>query len=426
MTTEKKLPDELKNILPPSTPDECMLISQELKNPTNSVDKYRIYLAQTYFKQNITKFNKEQFLTIIENNNFHKNLTGKFSQDILKKCIKEQVSFPVVISGWFDKGTSYSDKIEYLKIINQENNKEQLDIFYEKDERIVDGFFSNALYQSDSLILSKLKKEPEKIINVFSWSQDKICDWLKNNSNKTEQILNKSIGAWDKVPEKVQFQLYENLLSSLTKKENSKLKHLAFVSLPANFFEYTKNNYSDFFQNTIKETIKYEYKDDKFVEMNYLQYLLYKRPYPSNNEISFFSEFKPLLLEDVLENVSFYNKKTHPFEFALRTEEYNLALPFSLNDNFGDDEKNMLTAIAFSHLKQTFTNPKNSKYRSILNDWYQEILIQTPIDTFNSICDEILKKSTNNLTEEINSIKLFKQLHSDLHKKDISSKKMKI
>ena len=60
----------ISHIEPSKNNKECLDISIKIISPKNKIEKYSLHLAQVYFKNNISSFSKEEFISITKNKAF--------------------------------------------------------------------------------------------------------------------------------------------------------------------------------------------------------------------------------------------------------------------------------------------------------------------------------------------------------------------
>lgn len=432
------LPHELKVIPSIQSKEELLHIANTIKSPKDSIDRYKLHLATSYFRQNLKKLEKLEFLSIISNPYFVKNIKGDFADKLLDVCINLNVSFPILLNNWFDNKTSYGKKIAYLSIINRENNQKQIDEFYEKDPKTVASFFEQTQYQSDAFCFTILKNEPAKILWIESWSVEQKCNWIINNkklsinilSNNLYKITNNQI-----LSSKVLETLYATFIDFISEQEKiqESLKQSIRIKYPISFLFYAKENNPIFFHALFSDKQTYSmHGSSVLAETNSFQDTLAFRRKDSLSETKkLFNDYKEQLLEPVVETMSLYSLEVHPFEFFLRNKDFKIFTAFSYGDNLSSNEKNILIAAAFCGLKRIFDSSKielnsNEKELNTLKSWAYEILSEIPLDLFLHYKNKLNNEENSELIKSLEAFELAKTLNENLSVKSNSAKKMKV
>lgn len=418
------IPPELQAIKPPSSAQECMEIATSILHFENPVEKYKVFQAQEFFMNNIFLFNKEQFSTIIKNKLFARKYVQKPAYDILKKCVDDEVVYPVVLNSWFDKHVSYSLQAKYIALLDKENNEEQLRTFHEKLPHLVMSQLDKSDYPSYSLIKLVSAKLPEKIFQIQAWDDTQIADWIKNNPEKSKDILHQNLHKFNKgtiVFPKSKEQLYKNIIKEhLNDSDDNNDRGIAkfklsdtYTNYPIDYIEYLNTEYPSLLTDYFHKKLKYGVPQNSTI--NGLQSIIFNRDDSYHNLIKAFSEYKDLLKEDVKVELGFYTKQTNFFEYCLKAEEYQPFIFFNLNDDLKDDEKEMLVAAAFMYFKDKHIEVGYKvKKNEVLDQWYPDIMKQCTDKQFNRYVKKLGSSVTNNreLAQELQTIELSRELNA--------------
>jgi len=325
---------------------------------------------------------------------------------------------------------------QYLSIINRTENYEQILFFYNKNKKLVKNFFYGPEYQSDSIINIILEEEPLEIFKVKSWNDDKICDWLKNQSPSIFFSIQKDFSTFllnkqnynKKVIDTVYSGIIETWDNKLGKSHVDEIKEHCLKIMPDNFIIFLYNKSPEILDEFMNRKFKLstDKKDSKYIIVNGAQYLIYKRQRNSLHKVSqIFKPYIDLLKQDVDEKIDFYQKQTPFFEICIRTLAFKSFIPFSgeNHENLNTNEQLMLMSAAFSYLENISRNSSNSfglkKEIDNLHLWCQAVLINGDINIFSRMKQEINEQITNDptLTKELEQLYLMKTLNLNLIKK---------
>lgn len=423
-TMNNNIPPELQAIKPPSSVQECMEIVTSIPHFENAVDKYKIFQAQEFFIKHIFDFNKEEFSTIINNKLFARKYIQQTAYDILKKCVDDEIVYPVVLNSWFDKHVSYSLQSKYVALLDRENNDEQLRTFNEKLPNLVMEQFDKSDDPSYSLIKIVTAKLPEKIFKIKAWDDEQVATWIKNNPEKSKDILHQNLSAFNKGTlafPKSKKQLYKNIVEEHLNDSNDsddrdslkfKLSY-SYSNYPLDYIEYLNQDYPDLITEYFHKKVIYRESEKSVV--NGLQAIIFSRDDSYHNLIKAFSEHKELLKQDVRVEIGFYTKQTNFFEHCLKEEVFQPFIFFNLNDDLKDDEKEILVAAAFMYFKEKHVESGyKAQKNEILNHWYPEIMQQCTDKQFNRYVKKLGSSRTNNreLAQELEVIELSRELNN--------------
>jgi len=424
------IPPELEAIKPPSTTKECLEIATTILKFENPVDKYKVYQAQHFFMNNIKSFSKEEFIQINKNNLFIRKYIGQYSYDILDFCISNEITYPIALHGWFDKNVSLKKQKEYLKLLNKENNQEQIMVFHEHLPHIINHLFFELETLSSTFINIILQKDPENIFKIKSWNDDITCDWLKNNRENSREILHRSLNnrVLNDFP-KSKKQLYENIIEeyiNITPKiRNSYTKnnfHFSntFSRYPIDYIQLLEENYPDLWEKQINLKISIIGKE-KTTILNGIQMILLNREDSLHNSVKIFSKYKELITNDVKTEVGFYDKTFSFFEYCLSTNNLKPFALFDLKDDLNNEEKEMLVAAAFMYFNGK-NNPSptdiyhsKSNNNNILQNWYTAILKECSDEQFKKYSQKIQEtlKDDSQLEKIYSAIELARTLEAN-------------
>jgi hypothetical protein len=420
---------QIKNIKPISSSQECMEVATSIFHFDDPIGKYKVFQAQNFFMNNIFLFNKEEFTTILKNKLFTRKYVQKPAYDILQKCVDEGVIYPFVLNSWFDRQISYTLQKQYVEILDKYDNWEQLNIFNEKLPNMISNQFNNSVNPSNSLIKIIISDSPKKVFKIKSWDDAKIADWIKNNPEKSKDILHHNLSDFKdgnlKFP-KSKNQLYQNIIeehlneTNSTRQNNDKKQFnfpFTFSSYQLDYIEYVNNNYPELFNKQLHRKVVYM---DSEVEFNGLQSIILSRDDSLHNLYKAFGNYKELLKEDITTHIGFYAKKTSFFEFCLKKENFKPFVFFNLDDNLNNDEKEMLVAAAFMYFQLKYDDPASYKVETnkLLTQWYPNIMRQCSDEQFKAYKKKLKISPSDKMSKELNSIELSRELKSSL---DINS-----
>jgi hypothetical protein len=414
-----ELPEELRNIPPVTDKKRCLEIATSIWNFENQTEKYTVFLAQDFFKKNIFSFSKEEFSTIINNKLFGRKYPGQTSYDILKKCGQDGILYPTPLHNWFDNGVSYQDQLRYLKVINDNNNKEQLEFFNKKSDRLIEDCFEKIDNPCDALIEIVVSKKPQNIFKAKSWSDEQIAQWIKEHPESSRDIFNhvnsfsKNITNFPKSKKQLYFNIVNNYISNENPTQKEKdLFISSLISYPLDYIHYLEENHTNLFNKLITKKFSYSSSDNSV--MNGIQSIILNRKDSFNQTINTFGKYKDLVKEDVIEEVGMYTKKTSFFEFCLRKQSYRAMTLFDFDDNLKDEEKEVIVAGICMHIKdcdQSSTSLKSAK-NEIVDDWYSKILIACSDELYSTYMKKLKKSDLRNpkIIKELEAVELSRVL----------------
>lgn len=430
------IPQEFQDIKAPTSVQDCMEIATSIFHFKDPIEKYKVFQAQNFFMNNISLFNKEEFSTVLKNKLFTRKYIQKPAYDILQKCVDEEIIYPFVLNSWFDKHVSYNLQYKYVALLDEDNNEEQLRIFNEQLPHVIMHHFDKADYPSTALIRIIVPKLPTKIFNIKSWDDSQVASWIKNNPEKSKEILHHNLQAFEKgtLPfPKSKIQLYQNIIeehlneSKSTKEKKDKTQNnfhfsYTFSRYPLDYIEYLNSDYPELINNYL--TKKFAHGEKGNSTINGLQSIIFNRDDSFHNLQKAFSQHKDLLKENIKVDIGFYTKETNFFEYCLAHEILQPFVFFNLNDDLKDDEKEILVAAAFMYFN---TKDKHSNYKlreqKILEHWYPNIMEQCSEEQFSKYVKK-LSLENNGLNKELEKIKLTRELN--LNPTVTKSKKLKL
>jgi hypothetical protein len=243
--TSKRLPPELAVINPPKSIEECLKFLSELSNSENYVDKFKLNLTAKYFMDNILSLNLEQ----INEGLSYPYVKKKYSQvETLKRCIANNVLFPILFDCIIQKNVSIDDVYKYADVLSRHGKVEELNTiydYYQFTDNPVLKLFNNTTNPSDALVEVVIRNEPKYIVKTKCWSDEKVIDWVKNNKDKSIDIISKaSPSTISELSLIVQHAFYDNCMEYFTDPQNSinedikKHQRNFLINMPGTYIKY--------------------------------------------------------------------------------------------------------------------------------------------------------------------------------------------
>lgn len=420
------LPENLKNIPPILSVDECMEIVIKEFDKKNKESQYKIYLAKNYFKSNLDFFSPDQVNKVFEYPHMVSNFGGTFPNQAILYAIKNKIVFPKFYDYWLSQGIKRNLKISYLELLNKNGDKQQIELFCKKGIDLVDFFIKNNKFKKDievnkCLIECAQKYNHENILFNDFWSKQKIVSWIKENNVDIKNIASKyalfKVNLFEKnnqiklVSKNVKDAIYETLSEKIINfYQKTKIVEkfdekglIFFLSLmPDDYWSFVEKNYPGAIRELLKESSEKE-------SLNNAQWLLEQRGFkqPSLNGILKIFEYDmDLLLKPVEEKIGSYKKITDPLEFALRKKNWSIFIPFGKKvEILNEEQKEIQMAAAFSFIIDNASKGSNfidikSQENDLKENWAMCVFINTEFNIFKKhlhenkelIVDEDLKK----------------------------------
>jgi hypothetical protein len=344
--------------------------------PESKEERYQFHLALEYFKTNFIDFTQQEINKVCANPYAVKRLGGNFDITVLQLCVKKGVPLPVALPSWAGKKIKRTLLHNYVEMINANGDTDQLKFFLEH-------------------------------------FHDAMMDFIDQSAN-------------------ISPTLYEGIAKKIFDKEDNKLDFTSTLDILVNkdisIMNYLAKNNPDEFKELL--SVKLNEHLNNTATVNLAQYLLFNKQYNSLNEVlNIFSEHKELLLEPVNVKLCLYEKKTPFFEYALKEEKFMAFAPFSLNDNLDAEQKEQMTAAAFTLIlyKHDMVHYVRD-FKVILSQWHYPIINASTDEQVNRYSASALKGNDDNLEfkKEIDSILLHRELNNGLHQNNTTVRKIKI
>ena len=144
-------------------------------------EKYKLYLAKEYFQKNMDNFSEEEIKTVSENLYLVKNIKKIDVNSLLNNAIKQQKSSVIPLVKHFNSQLSKSKKEEYFKILNNEDNKNELNLFFERDPIFSEALCNKLPFLCDTLIEKMSPKDFKFFLIKNNWDVERKIEWLNNN-----------------------------------------------------------------------------------------------------------------------------------------------------------------------------------------------------------------------------------------------------
>lgn len=400
-------------------------ISKKLMNPNTKEERYDLYLVSSYIKENINLFTIDELFNVFKNYHLYKNnMSNALAEDMLLCSIKKNELFTKVMPIWFSKDKYRQELKDYLKIINDNNNQEQLFDFYKKAPYFVSDFYKKNEKQSESLINLMLINDSTNLIYLKEFNENKVLRIIKEKNIDLRSLV-RLMKVRKVENEKLTNKIYSLVVAkwNVEKFSIDKVMDDIIMSSP-DFLIYLKNNHKDFFEKILSEKRTYKVGDVN-VLCNFTQfYLLTMRGKDDirENIKKIFSDNKELVLKDINYNIKLYNKNANFIEFVLQYNETHLFMLFNLKDEIlSQEEKDMILSDAIYKLADSRT------YEEEEIVWAKSIAEDADIEMINKYLKNIDFDMTASAKKYFNVIKEKKKLELILpESKVIPNKKIKL
>lgn len=440
MEKQNKLPEELQNIPPVFSVDECLFITQNILDKNTKINSFKINLAKKYFEKNLDDFTTEQVMTIFKNP-FINGFTGDFASRALKYAVKHDMVFPIMFANWFDQ-VEFSTRKKYLIILNKNNHSEQIKLFCSKDKelKVVNHCLENNIEPSEKLINEAIKFDPSLILYNSLWSKEKISTWFNEHEKDFFSIVKKAqLLGFKTIPKPVKINILNRLADIFIAESDDEEK---FNSEENNnfltYFRYFPLEYISIIENKspgLIEKILATQLNFQNYTINVAQYFLDSQLYHENgyqNISGICEKYSKLLLCPVKEYIYMYKNEVDVFELALRKNMWSIFTPFSSDMSLlNSAQKEKMLAAAFAYISLEFDAPG----KKILDIWARNVFLNIEHDIFTKYYNQYknenktlsvndskfkLKYYKHSLNTELDKISFQKKLDDNLNSKKTS------
>jgi len=364
----------------------CLEVAATIKKSETPEDAGNIHRSLLYLKNNLDAFTDEEIAEALKNQYFLKRSGGDFGVNIMQRCVDHGKSFPLILPSWAEISKKKTLIKNYIEIIHNENNKEQLEFFFDK-----------------------LNNETVQFIN-------------ENNSQSAYFYL------YEKVIEKTLNSFREYQKDTSIAPNVSKIVKNIFMMESPSLILYFKDKYPKEYTEVLSTPVI-----DNTESLNFAQYILLNRHYPSLHSIhDIFSSHKELLTKPMKTKIKVYEKEISIFEYGLVNSNFYPFMPFTLNDSLDEENKEQIVAGAFFLLQHKYKTSNQASlnslklvgYENVFNLWYPKIIEQATDEQLNIYTERIIKGNENNeeFVREINSLKLKAELNRDLSENNAGTK----
>lgn len=444
---DNEFPSVFDTALSAFTKAECLALASSDSKFESKAELNNLDLALTYFKENIDSFDRNELKLVFSNNYFLNNMGRKFVQGIMNRFIQFGFSSPVIFKDWESKKIDKNLIKSYLKIINDEENIEQLKFFTKFHIRTVEEFIREDKNVCDSLSEIFLNKEPSCIFQ-FNWTEDKVCDWLNNHKdllpNLALRVLDTKLIKYFKFTPNIENILLDSVAQkflnhSLNSDEISfKLNVLTNTYFNTSFFKELEKNHPNEYREIL--SIKVSNGEHPLTKINIAQFTILRRDFSSLNEVqNFFAFQKDVLLEPVKLPLYLYDREVSIFEYGLENSNFMPFAPFSLNEHLTLAQNEQIVAAAFCLLQckhglfyNDLIDNQSARYNKVLSSWHDPIIQQATNEQIYHYSEKILKDNELRATDhtdikkELEQIKLYRELTTDLSNNGNITKKPKV
>jgi hypothetical protein len=439
---DNEFPSAFETALSAFNKEECLAIASSDSDFTSKEDLNKLHLAVIYLRENINSFDENEIKVVFSNTHFLKNIGDKFGRSILNRCIQSGISSPVIFKDWQSKKINKNLISSYLKIINDEENIEQLKFFTKFHTKAVEEFIREDKNVCDSLSEIFLDKEPTYIFG-FNWSEEKVCNWLNNHKDILPNLALSVLNATFRSNIKLTSKIEKILLNSVAKKfldfsldgeeVNFKGNVLMNTYFQNSFFKKIEENYPNEYRKVL--SLKVSNNEHPFTNVNLAQYTLLKRSFSSLNEVQeFFAFQKDILLEPIKLPLHLYDREVSIFEYGLEKSNFSAFAPFSLTDNLTSAHNEQIVAAAFCLLQcqhgifyNEYIDNQSVEYNKVLASWHSPIIQQATNEQIYSYSEKIISNTNNeDIKKELEQLKLYRDLNNDLSNNGSLTKKHKL
>lgn len=356
------------------------------------------------------------------------------AKDILKKCVSEKITYPVVIDKWMKDS---SDSMGYLfsayirnAYINDAN--EQLYYIHKKDRSYLNSFAKDLKNPSEYLQKLILEGDPRNIWQLEDISEEVAMDHFEKHKN---HILEMTSDGYFHESDKVQQKIYELISNHFIKNGlddflNEKLQDNPFVKLLKSYGEELLKVFDEKDPQFLRSIFQLEVspQNHKYqVTFNFAQFLCfhYAEEHPGSDideQNYIIRKHLDLVLQPIKETVYNYDLLVDPLEFSLRNRHPVFIMGFTeVFEHLSEQNQNIYTTAVFESLK-TYSP-------QVLDNAIH--LAQTKLEPVNKeLVEKYLKKNNIFMTPEhkdiINKILLHKKLNDNLEESPNKGSKIKI
>jgi len=430
-----RLPPELAAIKPPSSKEECLQFLSELTDPKDYIEKFKLHLTNEYFQQNILSFNLEELTKGLS----YPYIKKKYNErEVLLRCINKDVVYPILFNCIINKNVPLENVYQYADILSRNGKSEELNTiydYYQFTDNPILKLFKNTPKPSDALVETVIRNEPEYILQIKSWSDERVTNWIKENKEKSIDIISKvSSSTLGELPLMVQHALYDNLLLHFNKlkinagNDTKKLNDVTnserniLVKYPITYINYLQQQYPEYLDKKFKQRVLITHGSGEY-RMNVCQFILTDRKFNSLLEIEkTFPLYTDLIKEKMIEKIGLFSQEISPLEYALKQSKYALLFPFNVNEITEEKEREMFLSIAFGCLPVHV----NAKQKNHTHAWYFDMYPKVINDCTDEEFDKYYKLlKSGALIKELNDFKLLRDLNK-MPTNDKKEKKIKI
>lgn len=434
----KRLPTELLGVNSPTSIKECFQFLEELADPQTNAEKYKFYLTKEYFLKNILSLTLDELNIGLNNPYIKKNYNEEYT---LRLCIENDVAFPILFDCIIKKSVSNEYVYKYADILSRHGKAEELNTIYDyyqfTDNPIV-KLFQNTSKPTDTLIEVMIRNDAEYILKTKSWSDEKVISWLKENPEKTIEIIGKTNGSTlGQLPTDVQHVLYDSLIQNFDnlkkehKNDKEKLTKVinyernCLVSYPITYIHYLQKNQANYLNNKLKRRMQVT-KDNNQYLMNICQYILLERKHSTLVEVEkTFNSYTDLIQSKIIEKIGLFTHEVSPYEYGLKNSVPAFFFPFDINQNMEPKDKEMFLSASFGYL----LNHMNAKERNKSHLWYFDIypkVITTCSDQEFHKYYDMLKSVSVPVLKELDNFMLIREISNSPNNNNKQEKKLKI
>lgn len=431
----KGLPPELAAIKHPTTISECLDIIYDLSESENYIDKYKMYLANTYFQDNII------FLNIDQIQRGFKSSYVRQKYDPLKtlhNCIRSNIAFPIMFPNIINKSLPLETVSQYCSVLSKNGNLDQLNDIWKAyklssdSEHPIIKLFKNTQNPTNTLVEVMIQNDAKYILQAKTWSNEKVIEWIHENKTKSIEIIsNASSSVLTQLPLIIQHAFYNNAIEYFIDPQNNKdidiqKKERNFlINMPISYVQYLQSDHTDYLNNKLKKQIRIQNNGNAYT-MNICQYIVFERKFNSVEEINTFSIYKDLLKNDIREQIGLYLHETLAFEYALKNNKYSFFTSFNLNDSLKNEEKNILVAFSFNCLISHINAKSKNHSNSWVYDIYDETVNNCSEEEFNKYANVLDSMNNAPLSKQLDNYRLIRKVNSMPIKNTKQDNKLKI
>lgn len=429
-------PPELLAIKSPKSINECLQFIEELSDPQNYIDKYKLHLTNKYFQDNILSLSLEQLNQGLS----HPYIKNKYSSfETLNRCITNNVAFPILFSCILQKTVSLDTVYKYCHILSHRGKEEDLNTIWQAYEHVEDSvhpiilLFKNTKNPTNTLVEVMIQNDASYILQAKTWSHEKVIDWIHVNKIKSLNIISKaSPFVLSELPLVIQHAFYNNAIEHFTSPENIKSQDIQkterdfLINMPISYIQYLQNSHKDYLNRKLKKNIRIEINKNAYT-MNMCQYILCEKKFQSIEGIEqTFSIYKELIRMPIQEQIGLYSHNILAFEYAVKNNKTSFFAPFDLNSNLEAKERDILLAVSFNCLV-SHTNAKN---KNLSNSWvydiYDENITHCTDQEFTKYANMLDSMNSNLLSKEVANYRLVRKVNSIPFTNEKQGSKLKI